>query len=721
MSIIKMFQSKFKNRQASYMMVTILAMLESCSGEGAANIDDVVTLFRKFYKTRIENDKLPEKNDRDMANVDSMSLQQIKSLVLRNPVHHLNGLIIYDSNQGLLRFKKEIANQLNGSTKRELRMVAYQNLYGYYKSLDTYQITTKDLADLPIGYAVSAKDISLLSKQNQMKGIHPIQNDSFKAVIILCTIGGEQHPNEWLDHEKTLLKYYLESRTGAEGKKVYNENLSTNRSISNSLQDGYPLYVFVREQKGELFHYEGKFLYKQLVTEDDGDMYFELESEKGEEISNGSIPDVSKEEILKALEEFDLTKRNTPDWIDWDKKKRQKYAILFKNKIYPPKYIVKMATGINVGLFSGGEQTNSYLTKRGFEIIALNNELPGDVKDILGHIYKYIKSKGFNYELSFIQNFLLSLKTKPFLILAGISGTGKTKMVELFAEAVGATTLNGRYNLIPVRPDWNDSTDLLGYSNLQGEFVPGKLTQIIFAAQSNSKYPYFICLDEMNLARVEYYFSEFLSIMESRKSINGVITSAPITVNGLKDIITFPENLYVIGTVNMDETTHPFSRKVLDRANTLEFSEIDLSNFPEQSVEKQKVMLIENDILRSEFLTLKDCYAGNEDFIKEKVKILGEINEILMPSGLSIGYRIRDEFSIYLFYNKRWSLLSEDKAIDYQIMQKILPRIHGSSMGVEDILKELEQFLSSKYPMSKRKIEFMLRRFSEDGFTSFWL
>ncbi|MEW6624398.1 MAG: hypothetical protein AB1420_14955 [Bacillota bacterium] len=97
-------------------------------------------------------------------------------------------------------------------------------------------------------------------------------------------------------------------------------------------------------------------------------MYFETEDKENGQKNSAGIPSVSKEEILKALEDFDLSKRNTPKWIGWDKKKRQKYAILYDNKIYPPKHIVGMAAGIHSSLFNGGEQTNSYLTKRGFEI-----------------------------------------------------------------------------------------------------------------------------------------------------------------------------------------------------------------------------------------------------------------------------------------------------------------------------------------------------------------
>lgn len=150
----------------------------------------------------------------------------------------------------------------------------------------------------------------------------------------------------------------------------------------------------------------------------------------------------------------------------------------------------------------------------------------------------------------------------------------------MFAEAIGA-----HYSLISVKPDWNDNTELFGYKNINNEFVPGQLTRIIQEASKteNLNKPYFVCLDEMNLARVEYYFSEYLSIIESRyfddskRLLTDNIFSEGYlpTDNPYKDL-TIPENLYIIGTVNMDDTTFAFSRKVLDRVNTIEFSDVRL-------------------------------------------------------------------------------------------------------------------------------------------------
>lgn len=377
-----------------------------------------------------------------------------------------------------------------------------------------------------------------------------------------------------------------------------------------------------------------------------------------------------------------------------------------------------------------------------------------DINEEISRISAYIKSKGFNYEDNLIRNFYLALKTKPFVILAGTSGTGKSKLVKLFAEALGATSDNRRYRLIPVRPDWSDSTDLLGYRDLKGSFQPGILTSFINEARGK-QVPYFICLDEMNLARVEYYLSDILSVMETRTwNENEVITdhllcdqvfgSDEEARNKYREVC-IPENVYFVGTVNMDETTYPFSKKVLDRANTIEFSYVNL-DFQIHDSEEEKVVHLHNNFLRSDFLILQDCLQ-HQDILNRVIFILKQINEVLQKSNLHFGYRVRDEICFYMVYNEINSLMPFDEAMDYQILQKVLPRIQGSSAQIKRLLLELFeictdnnakgfnyqdsgisdevfQYLEAndvKYNQSAVKIAFMLRRFEEDGFTSYWM
>ncbi|RAN91192.1 restriction endonuclease [Bacillus sp. SRB_28] len=371
-----------------------------------------------------------------------------------------------------------------------------------------------------------------------------------------------------------------------------------------------------------------------------------------------------------------------------------------------------------------------------YEMIYERKEVYLDQQSIIDHVSSYIQSKGFFYEKKDLINFFLSLKTKPFVILSGISGTGKTKIVQWFAESLGATEENGQFTLIPVRPDWSDSSDLLGYVNLQGEFQERPLIKVLENADANPNRPYFVVLDEMNLARVEYYFSDFLSVIESRKWKDGKIITSPVLPESITNKhITIPSNVYIIGTVNMDETTHPLSKKVLDRANTIEFNTVNLDYFNFlMDIEEKEAEIVSNRSLATEYLHLKECFKENEDLVRNISNILIEINKTLESVGAQVGYRIRDEICFYMAYNEKGKLLSFDEALDYQIYQKILPRLAGSDGRTEEVLKQLyvlcanEEYDSgnndasyAKYPRSANKLSHMLRRFEYDGFTSFWI
>ncbi|MGD6962311.1 MrcB family domain-containing protein [Fictibacillus phosphorivorans] len=358
-------------------------------------------------------------------------------------------------------------------------------------------------------------------------------------------------------------------------------------------------------------------------------------------------------------------------------------------------------------------------------------------KEITDHIHSYIQSKGFYYKKEEVINLYLSLKTKPFVILSGISGTGKTKMVQWFAESVGATERNGQFTLIPVRPDWSDGSDLLGYVDIKGDFKKGPLTSVLERAMDDPTKPFFVLLDEMNLARVEYYFSDLLSVMESRRREDREIITTPVLafeVDG-RDII-LPSNVYIVGTVNMDETTYPFSKKVLDRANTIEFNRVQLDHFAFlEDIEEQEPLSIGNQSLAGDFLHIKDAYKDNIALIKKVTEVLVNINVQLENIGAQVGYRVRDEICFYVIYSEKDNLLTFEEAIDQSILQKILPRVSGSDERVWDTLKGLYEictnqvydgdilpnFDNSMYPKSAQKIVDMIRRYQLDGFTSFWI
>ena len=525
-----------------------------------------------------------------------------------------------------MRFQDDLLPELtNENTRFAIRKLAYKHLYNYYQTFTTNHLTWDELVNLPPGYAVKASDVAYLSGHNQVKGIHPVEHDGEKAVIVLCTIGGDNYANEWLTDDRRRLKYYLEGRTDRNsGRRKYDPELPTNKAVINSRKDNYSVHVFAREKKGELFHYAGPFVFDQMGTDTSGDKYFILQRKEGKERGNGAVD-----------------------------------------------------TGV------------------------------AGMPSLVNSIYTYVRKKGFVFSWELLANLFLSLKTKPFVILAGISGTGKTKLIELFAEAVGATSDNGRFELIPVRPDWNDSTDLLGYKNLEGKFQPGVLTRVIQRALSDGNNPYFVCLDEMNLARVEYYFSDLLSLLETRRWSGDRIRTSRIFRDS--DFVLpedreefadlhIPDNLYFVGTVNMDETTHPFSKKVLDRANTIEIVDVTLDNYGEEQsgggqAGAPEIVTILNSDLRSKYCFLQECLPEYRPIVDSVVGYLIEINDILQEANLHVGYRVRDEICFYMIYNSTFGLMDEDKAFDWQLCQKILPRIQGSSQKIMDILRSLFSFV----------------------------
>jgi len=370
-------------------------------------------------------------------------------------------------------------------------------------------------------------------------------------------------------------------------------------------------------------------------------------------------------------------------------------------------------------------------------------------REWLPRVKAYMASQGFHYSLAEVANFYLCMRTKPLAMLAGISGTGKTQLVRQFAKAIGYGD-SDHCVLIAVRPDWADSSDLIGYANIQGKFETKPLLDVMARAIEHPDELYFVILDEMNLARVEHYFSEFLSFIETRGRDNDdVIVTEPLIsradVNGGRPIY-LPQNLMVVGTVNMDETTHAFSRKVLDRANAIEMNDIDLAWVsPPRDV--GPVSGIHADALRSPFLNSNDLTDGHKQALEAPMAFLMKVNATLEPAGLHFGYRVRDEVAFYLTLHREEALESldgfdADAAMDFQLMQKVLPRIQGSSLSVLKVLIRLLGLLANKrlddeaeysviekevspehtrYPRSVKKLLFMLQRFHDDGFTSFWL
>ncbi len=374
-------------------------------------------------------------------------------------------------------------------------------------------------------------------------------------------------------------------------------------------------------------------------------------------------------------------------------------------------------------------------------------------------IYKYI-------------DIITAIKTKPFLLLAGISGTGKSRIVRELARACWnensaeyKAQKPKNFEMIQVKPNWHDSTELMGYvSRVSGSpiYVIGDFLRFITKAWENLDIPYFLCLDEMNLAPVEQYFAEFLSVIESRKSHeDGTVTTDPIlkktdeewyfnltasltTVEDVrlkfnKDGICIPQNLIIVGTVNMDETTFSFSRKVLDRAMTIEMNEVDL--YAGLDSKYERIGKLNSDMLIGTAVEGVDVYADNEEVCNKALTYLQSVNDVLDGTPFKIAYRTRNEFLLYVVNNLPYNMdengneFSEDEviatALDEITSMKILSRIEGDDTKVkhsllEKLIATIETQLLALTGEDKKiesvsiaKLKEMQGRLSS-GYTSFW-
>ena len=350
-----------------------------------------------------------------------------------------------------------------------------------------------------------------------------------------------------------------------------------------------------------------------------------------------------------------------------------------------------------------------------------------------------------------VRTFVTSLATKRFVILTGLSGSGKTQIAVRFGEWLG----EGRSRVVAVRPDWTGSEALFGYEDALQEpkdgrrpwHVPEALEFMLKAAR-DPEHPYLLVLDEMNLAHVERYFADALSGMESDQAV------LPNLVKGKDGLwrldpdgperIAIPENLFVVGTVNVDETTYMFSPKVLDRANTIEFrvDSDDLSEVVRRPVPLQSG---DPDLVRG-FLFI----ATDEDWhvtqpgvnLTQFTKYLRKLHRLLADSHVQFGHRVVYEANRFASLLAAAGIPDLMVALDLQVLQKVLPRVHGSRKRLEPVLRALAWFCyypdaeggeeeakafdfkqlpqgEPKLPRTFHKLQRMMRNLEADQFTSF--
>jgi 5-methylcytosine-specific restriction protein B len=355
-----------------------------------------------------------------------------------------------------------------------------------------------------------------------------------------------------------------------------------------------------------------------------------------------------------------------------------------------------------------------------------------------------------------IIRFASSLLCKPFVILTGLSGSGKTKIAQAFAMWICED--DSHYCIVPVGADWTNREPLLGFPNAieKNTYVKpdnGVLDLIIEASKpENSLKPFFLILDEMNLSHVERYFADFLSVMESKDSKGILLHSDKERIDTIQNVIPnniqFPKNLFIIGTVNIDETTYMFSPKVLDRSSVIEFrvTKDEMKNYLNSST---ALNLGDLDGMGKDMAESFTAIANDD---KLEVENSGEIIDVLLEffnelkkSGAEFGYRSASEILRFAaIINKLKPEWKTTDILDAAIMQKLLPKVHGSRKKLAPVLETLgslcmtektkgvekmEHFLNPqeekdfssriKYPMSFEKIARMYRALLHNGFTSY--
>lgn len=362
-----------------------------------------------------------------------------------------------------------------------------------------------------------------------------------------------------------------------------------------------------------------------------------------------------------------------------------------------------------------------------------------------------LKLSNLKFSDSLIMRFVASLTSKPFVILSGLSGSGKTKIAQSFVQWICED--NTQYKIVPVGADWTNREPLVGYPNglVAEEYITpdsGVINLLLEAIkEENEDKPYFLILDEMNLSHVERYFADFLSIMESNDTLKLYTGNTRESLDGLPVPleIGWPKNVFIIGTVNIDETTYMFSPKVLDRANVIEFriTDEEIQSFLANPGIPDLTKLTKQGVAMAEsFLSIasQNSIVKNVDIAKELVSFFNQ----LQPVGAEFGYRSATEIMQLVAKLKMLEpSITNDECLDIAIMQKLLPKLHGSrsklvkilialaglcidgmkkvdfEKNFEELYKKDFEDINLKYSISFEKLIRMYKNVLANGFTSY--
>lgn len=383
------------------------------------------------------------------------------------------------------------------------------------------------------------------------------------------------------------------------------------------------------------------------------------------------------------------------------------------------------------------------------ELLALNKIPKIDFNYKTFH--QYTKDAGLIFTEKMVARFVASLCTKPFVICSGLSGSGKTKLAQSFVQWISES--DQQYKIIPVGADWTNREPLVGYPNglVAEEYITpdsGVIHLLMEAVKKeNENKPFFLILDEMNLSHVERYFADFLSIMESNDTIKLYTGNKRKSLDGLEiDLeINWPKNVFIIGTVNIDETTYMFSPKVLDRANVIEFriTDDEIKSFLGNPGIPDLTKLTKQGVAMSEsflWIASQNNIVKNEVIAKELVSFFNQ----LKPVGAEFGYRSATEIMQLAAKLKMLEpTITDNACLDIAIMQKLLPKLHGSRSKLVNVLialgeicmvdakdcktiyfdaikiDDLTKNTNIKYPISFEKLIRMYKNVLANGFTSY--
>ena len=462
--------------------------------------------------------------------------------------------------------------------------------------------------------------------------------------------------------------------------KLFNgEWINSYPGVSHNYEDSFPLVMCSWDNSyyvyGNIVGAEHGYSGIKLDFEDGIVKRIELDMNDGDQI-------ISDDEFFVEFFPNDLVAKyeNKLEFIECRDVKRD-IPIVIKEKnvdIQPsvePKKVVEMVV----------EKKNSMET--------INSE-----DDFLRQFFDVVKNDGMLYDEADLVNFHVAMKSSNLVILSGMSGTGKSRLVRLYAKALGHNDESSRkLKVVPVKPSWTDDSDLLGYldtTNMVYRPADTGIVDVLSHAAKNPDDINIICLDEMNLSRVEHYFSQFLSVLEGNENekvirlYNPNIESRVYNANDYPAEIKLGKNIIFVGTVNVDESTYHFSDKVLDRANVIK---LHSRNFAEL-----KALLLETKkeyIIKPITMNVFDGFRNNQSddaliLNDDELNLLNELNVVITDNlqNCAIGYRIIRQIDTYLKNLPNSIAYPKAKAFDYLLVQRVFTKLRGSEEQLRSLV-----------------------------------